>query len=137
MRPDKATLAGVAATLALYRAGRALEAIPVWRMIAAPTETLRDRAVALVSAARSTSVAVVALDSTVGGGSLPGETLPSFGVALSTRSATRTLAALRRGEPPVIGRIADGRVLLDLRTVAPADDERLASAIAAILEVPE
>jgi L-seryl-tRNA(Ser) seleniumtransferase len=47
------------------------------------------------------------------------------------------LAALRRGRPPVIGRIADGRVVLDLRTVDPGDDARLASALARALELPE
>ncbi|HMA47856.1 MAG TPA: hypothetical protein VKP11_11795, partial [Frankiaceae bacterium] len=70
-----------------------------------------------------------------GGGSLPGETLPSFGVALRTRSASRLLAALRRGSPSVIARIADARVLLDLRTVRPDDDGRLVVALRDALEV--
>ncbi len=69
------------------------------------------------------------LRSTVGGGSLPGETLPSIGVALTGGSATRRLAALRRGVPPVIGRIEDERVVLDLRTVDPAQDGDLAAAV--------
>jgi len=137
MRPDKATLAGVAATLGLYRAGRAVEAIPVWSMIAMPSAAIRDRAEWVVAAlGRSPIAEVVAVESTVGGGSLPGETLPSFGVALRGSSAARLLAALRRGSPAVVGRIIDGRVILDLRTVAPDDDERLASAIAGALEAP-
>ena len=137
MRPDKATLAGVAATLGLYRAGRAVEAIPVWSMIAMPSTAVRDRAESVVAAlGGSPGAEVVAVESTVGGGSLPGETLPSFGVALKVRSANRLLAALRRGSPSVIGRIADGRVVLDLRTVDPFDDERLTSAIARALETP-
>ena len=135
MRPDKSTLAGVAATLGLYRAGRAVETIPVWSMIAMPAAAVRERAGSLASAVGGSAVAtVVAVESTVGGGSLPGETLPSFGVALVGKSAARVLVALRRGSPPVIGRIADGRVILDLRTVDPIDDERLASAIARALE---
>ncbi len=90
MRPDKATLAGVAATLGLYRAGLAQSAIPVWRMIAAPLDSLRARADAL--AARIPGAEPVTLAATVGGGSLPGETLPSFGLAIRAASADRLLA---------------------------------------------
>jgi L-seryl-tRNA(Ser) seleniumtransferase len=137
MRPDKATLAGVAATLGLYRAGRAVERVPVWRMIAMPAKAIRERADSMARVLGGATIAqVIPVESTVGGGSLPGETLPSFGVALAARSASRTLAALRRGDPSVIGRIADGRVVLDLRTVDPDDDERLAAAIARALEAP-
>ncbi len=136
-RPDKATLAGVAATLGLYRAGRAVETIPVWTMIASPVAAIRDRAASVAAAIGGPGAAeVVAVESTVGGGSLPGQTLPSFGIAIASRSAARTLAALRRGSPSVIGRIADGRVILDLRTVDPGEDARLASAVAVALEAP-
>jgi L-seryl-tRNA(Ser) seleniumtransferase len=128
MRPDKVTMAGVALTLGLYRAGRATSDIPVWRMIATPLETLRDRAIAL-QARLGKAIEVVDLRSTIGGGSLPGETLPSVGLVIRARSATRGLAALRRGEPPVIGRIEDGRVVLDLRTVDPSQDADLAAAV--------
>jgi len=127
MRPDKATLAGVAATLGLYRAGLATREIPVWRMIATPAEGLRARAEDL--AARIAGAAAVPLVATVGGGSLPGETLPSFGLGLAARPAERLLAALRAGEPAVVGRIEDGRVVLDLRTVEPAADEELGVAV--------
>ncbi len=130
MRPDKVTLAGVAATLGLYRAGRAASTIPVWRMIAAPVAELRERAVALVRAlAPNVAAEVVELRSTVGGGSLPGETLPSWGIALEARGADRLVAALRRGDPCVIARIEDRRVVLDLRTVLEDPLERLAPAI--------
>jgi L-seryl-tRNA(Ser) seleniumtransferase len=130
MRPDKVTLAGVAATLALYRAGRAEAEIPVWRMIAATIDTLQERAAA-VARLVGDRADVVATDATVGGGSLPGETLPSFGIALAGRSADKLLAALRRGRPSVIGRIEGGRVILDLRTVDPGLDAELATAILA------
>ena len=132
MRPDKATLAAVALTLGLYRSGRAVEAIPVWRMIATPAATLRERAEAL-AATLGPRASVVGLRSTVGGGSLPGETLASFGLALEARSANGLLAALRRGEPAVIGRIEDDRVVLDLRTVEPEADGALGDAIAQAL----
>ena len=128
MRPDKVTMAGVAFTLGLYRAGRATTDIPVWRMIAATVETLRERAEAL-SERIGEAATVVEVHSTVGGGSLPGETLPSVGLALGGRAPTRRLANLRRGEPAVIGRIEDDRVILDLRTVEPAQDGALATAL--------
>ena len=128
MRPDKVTMAGVALTLGLYRAGRATSDIPVWRMIATPVPTLRARAEGLRSRLGE-KVEVVDLRSTVGGGSLPGETLPSVGLAVHAGSATRALTALRRGDPPVIGRIEDGRVVLDLRTVEPDRDDDLATAV--------
>ncbi len=130
MRPDKVTMAGVALTLGLYRAGRATIEIPVWRMIATPIAELRARAAELVAAlVDDDTVDVVELRSTVGGGSLPGETLASTGVAVGTGSATRLLAALRRGDPPVIARIEDDRVVIDLRTVDPDALGALARAI--------
>ncbi len=132
MRPDKATLAGVALTLGLYRAGRAVETIPVWRMIATPPASLRTRAKALASTVGARA-SIVGLPSTIGGGSLPGEVLPSFGLVLEARSANGLLAALRRGDPAVIGRIEADRVVLDLRTVEPGDDAALGAAITAAL----
>jgi len=135
MRPDKATLLGVAATLGLYRAGLALSRIPVWRMIATPADEVRVRA-ERVADRIGQAASVVPLSSTVGGGSLPGETIPSFGVAVTGRSANQSLADLRRvGRQPLIGRIEEGRVVLDLRTVDPRFDEELASTLEAALAV--
>jgi L-seryl-tRNA(Ser) seleniumtransferase len=128
MRPDKAILAAVAATLSLYRAGIATRAIPVWRQIATPVAELDARAAAIVVLVPRARTAEVR--STVGGGSLPGETLPSCAVAVDPASPDRLLARLRAGTPAVVGRIEDGVVLLDLRTVDPADDEALAGALA-------
>lgn len=130
MRPDKVTMAAVALTLGVYRAGRATIDIPIWRMIAAPLPGLQARA-ATLAARIGEAAQVVDTEATVGGGSLPGETLPSVAIALggSQRSATRRLAALRSGEPIVIGRIERDTVLLDLRTVDPARDGDLATAI--------
>jgi L-seryl-tRNA(Ser) seleniumtransferase len=121
MRPDKVTMAGVALTLGLYRAGRAAVEIPVWRMITTPIDELRERATA-ITMELGPRAASVELRSTVGGGSLPGETLPSVGIALRSGSARKLLAALRQGRPAIIGRIEDRRVVLDLRTVDPASD---------------
>jgi len=137
MRPDKTTLAAVAATLAIYRAGAATRDIPVWRTIAAPPDTLRERAEALVRRLAALGVASipVAIESTVGGGSLPDATLPSWGIALAERHPDRVLAWLRDWSPAIVARIEDGAVVLDLRTVDPAWDERgvLAGAIAGAL----
>ncbi len=134
MRPDKATLLGVAATLGLYRAGRAETDIPVWTMIAAPIEALRARAHA-VAERIGDRAAVIDVESTIGGGSLPGQTLPSSGVAIGGGSADRLLRAIRRADrTAVIARIDDGRVVLDLRTVEPELDARLAAIVAAALD---
>ena len=134
MRPDKVTLAALAATLGLYRAGRATAEIPVWRMIAASIDGLQARARALVNRLDPEGagvVAMVALEATVGGGSLPGETLPSAGLQVRARSANGLLGRLRTGDPAVVGRVAGGAVLLDLRTVDPKDDAALDGAVAA------
>jgi len=130
MRPDKTTLAALAATLELYRTGRAERAIPVWRMIAAPADVVRERASELFAQLPDVaSASVVELQSTVGGGSLPGETLPSWGVAIGVRSAGRLATALRRGRPSVVARVEGGRVVLDLRTVLDDQQPLLAGAI--------
>jgi L-seryl-tRNA(Ser) seleniumtransferase len=133
MRPDKTILAAVAATLALYRAGRATTGIPVWRMLTMPIESLRERAAALLARLPAEAAEVVELASTVGGGSVPGDTLPSFGLALQTprgRASDAVLGRLRSGAPCVIARIERDRVVLDLRTVEPGDDGELARAVA-------
>ena len=132
MRPDKVTMAAVAATLGLYRAGRAAIDIPIWRMIATPITELRARAADLANPLGD-AVEIVEVRSTIGGGSLPGETLPSIGLALRGGSATKRLAALRRGTPPVIARIEAERVIVDLRTVPPDADPTLARILAATL----
>jgi len=134
MRPDKATLAAVAATLAIYRAGRARLDIPVWRAIAAPLEALRERADRL-SVRLGAAAEVVETEATVGGGALPGETLPSVGLRIGHRSAARLVAALREGEPCVVARVVGGAVIVDLRTVDPVDDKPLANALARALGV--
>jgi L-seryl-tRNA(Ser) seleniumtransferase len=97
-------------------------------MIAAPVDRLRSRAEVL---AERTGGRPIEVRSTVGGGSLPGETLPSWAVAIGGRSATRLLAALRRGTPAVVARIESGAVVLDVRTVEPSRDDDMARAVEA------
>jgi L-seryl-tRNA(Ser) seleniumtransferase len=131
MRPDKVILAALAATLRLYRAGVAHSAIPIWRQIATSPDELERRAVALLAAVGPTNakVAVASTEATIGGGSLPGQVLPSWALVISGPAPQRLLAALRSGNPAVIGRVVDDAVVLDLRTVEPADDDRLAEAV--------
>ncbi len=135
MRPDKAILAALGATLGLYRAGTATREIPVWREIAAGEAGLRARADAIVGrlGLDDRDVRVVRTEATVGGGSLPGQTLPSWAIALRSASADRLAARLRAGEPRVIGRIEADEVLLDVRTVEPEDDAGLERAVRAAL----
>ena len=128
MRPDKTTLAAVAATLALYRAGTATQAIPLWRLVASPVEVLRARAGALAAGLGEVAT-VIATDATIGGGSLPGEILPSAGVALRVRSPAALAERLRLGSPAVVGRIEGDALIVDLRTVEPADDALLTGAV--------
>jgi L-seryl-tRNA(Ser) seleniumtransferase len=130
MRPDKAILAGVAATLAIYRAGRATLDIPVWQLIALKVEALRVRAERIAATTGRSDVTVVPLESAVGGGSLPGQLLPSIGVAVRVPSPTRALATLRGGPDRILARIVDDAVAFDLRTVQPFDDGVVARRIA-------
>ena len=132
-RPDKVLLAASAATLALYRAGVAVREIPVWRQISTRPDALEARAHATAAAVGTTATAVE-VASTVGGGSLPGETLPSWGVAIEAGSPDGLLARLRAGTPAVVGRIEAGRVVLDLRTVEPGDDAPLQAAVTRALD---
>jgi L-seryl-tRNA(Ser) seleniumtransferase len=140
MRPDKAILAGVAATLAIYRGGRARRDIPVWEMIGRDAAALRERAQQIVATTRVTSpdaaTTVVELRSPVGGGSLPGQTLPSFGVSVAVRSAARAAARLRRGPDRILARIVDEAIVFDLRTVSPEADGEIARRIGELEEVP-
>ncbi len=131
LRVDKLTLAALNVTLLHYLRGEAATALPVWQMISAPLADLRQRADAWRQALAGAGVTaeVTALHSTVGGGSLPGETLPSVGLALTQPAAFDLAARLRQGDPPVIARVADQRLLLDARTVLPAQDDALVSAV--------
>jgi L-seryl-tRNA(Ser) seleniumtransferase len=135
LRVDKMTLAALEATLALYRdAPRALREIPTLAMLAEPASSLRARAEALAARLADAGFAAAAIDSEaqVGGGSFPDAVIPSAAVAISG-DAESLGAALRAGDPPVVGRIRDGALLLDLRTIPAPDDERLFRAAMAAL----
>lgn len=133
LRVDKTTLAGLQATLRHYLLGEAPREVPVWRMIAQTEAELEERASRWLAALRERGVQADVLPgrSTVGGGSLPGETLPTRLVALAVESPAAVAARLRAGDPPVIGRIEDDRLLLDPRTVLPEQEEILLARVAA------
>ena len=122
-RMDKSSIAGLAATLRHYALGEATDEVPVWRMIAAQLDRLRRRARRWARACGG-HAEVVDGHSMIGGGSLPGEGLPSAlcSIAPPDGDATGLAAALRAAEPPLIARIEHDRVLLDPRTVEPAED---------------
>jgi L-seryl-tRNA(Ser) seleniumtransferase len=137
VRPDKLTLAALGATLAHYLRGEAERDVPVWRMLAASPEILEQRAHVLAGAVGGH---VVDTRSAVGGGSLPGQTQPSKAVALDSDDPDRLAARLRAAQPPVVGRIDEGHLLLDLRTVLPEQDSPLREAVIGathrLLDVP-
>jgi len=139
LRVDKTTLAGLQATLLAYMEGKAVQEIPVWRMIAAPAGALARRAGRWQRALRAAGVpaSVVGTRSAVGGGSLPGQTLAGQALAIEAASPDGLAARLRQpapgGGPPVIARIEDGRLLLDPRSVLPEEDARLVECVLAAL----
>jgi L-seryl-tRNA(Ser) seleniumtransferase len=132
LRPDKLCLVGLQETLLHYARGEAVEAIPVWRMMATPLAAIEERATRWQKRLAQVSVASERVDgrSTVGGGSLPGETLPTWLVSLPTEHPNRLAGALREGDPPVIGRIEDDRLVLDPRTVQEDEEESLLDSVA-------
>ena len=127
VRVDKMTLAALEATMAMYLEGGADE-LPLWQMATFPLDALEARARRLAAQVPEHGGLVaeaVPSRSVTGGGSLPGTEIDSWAIALSAtgRSADELARSLRRATPPVIARIEDDRLLLDLRTVPPTQDE--------------
>jgi L-seryl-tRNA(Ser) seleniumtransferase len=133
VRADKTCLAGIAATLRHYARGEATEKIPVWRMISATSDSLLRRAEQLRHELASEAVSLREVRATVGGGSLPGQELPSWALGLSVDNPDEIARRLRTGTPAVFGRVEDHRVLLDLRSVLPEQDEDLAKGLHQVL----
>jgi L-seryl-tRNA(Ser) seleniumtransferase len=130
------TLAALEATATAYLEGTE-EKLPLWQMALASVEDIERRARSLVSALGRSAVATnvkaeaVPSQAVMGGGSLPGRSIGSWalGVSHSERPASEVERRLRTGRPPVVGRIEDDRVLLDLRSVPPREDETLLRAL--------
>jgi L-seryl-tRNA(Ser) seleniumtransferase len=123
LRPGGLVL-GALQSVALTYLGREGDSLPFWRMATAPADGIERRAKALEIGDVVTCAAVT------GGGTLPGIQIPSAGIALDGDRS----AALRDHEPPVIARVQDGRTVLDLRTVDPADDAAVAAAARSCLD---
>jgi len=133
-RVDKLTLAALEATLALYRdPARAVREIPVLAQLTASVAALRERAQRLIAAIGDSRLEIIDTKASVGGGAFPTAEISSAGIAIAGR-ADAVERRLRGNDPPIIGRIAEGRVVLDLRTVAAGEDAELAAAIRASLE---
>jgi L-seryl-tRNA(Ser) seleniumtransferase len=130
VRLDKASIAGMAATLRLYVEGRAAEALPVWRMLGVSLPALRARAEAIAAA---TGGELAEGRSMVGGGALPEEGLPTALVVLGTAARSARALSARLRESGVVARIEDDRVLLDPRTVLPGEDDALIAAVSVAL----
>ena len=128
VRVDKITLASLNATLLVYLKGSEETDIPIWRMISCKPDDIKHRAENWCQTVRKGEV----IDgfSTIGGGSLPGQTMPTFVLKIDGLiKADEFLTKLRLHNPPVVGRIHDDTVLLDPRTVLPDEDEHILSAL--------
>jgi len=137
LRVDKLVYAALEATLSAYVRGRAFEEIPVLRMLALPAEEIRSRALALASRLEGVSTLSIEVQpsaSFVGGGAAPDAEIPTWVIALRGReqSAETLLEALRRNELPILARISEDRVLIDLRTILPDEDAILEKALRAL-----
>jgi L-seryl-tRNA(Ser) seleniumtransferase len=140
IRIDKVRLAGLTATLIHYLKGEATKEIPIWRMISMPIDDIERRCQAWVKPFKGL-IKVIDGESMVGGGSLPGSTLPTKLAAIDGQKSTKgpsfaqaAAALLRQHYPPVIGRISDDVLLLDPRTVFPEEDNDVLSALTAALD---
>lgn len=127
VRADKLCLAALSATLQHYLRGDAESEIPVWSMISTAAEVIQKRAENWQR--RIGMGEVLAELSTIGGGSLPEETLPTFVLALTLPQIDSFARKLRLAQPAIIGRVQGGRLLLDPRTVLEEDDELLIGAL--------
>jgi L-seryl-tRNA(Ser) seleniumtransferase len=133
VRIDKIRIAGLAATLIHYLKGEPVEKIPIWRMIAMPLSKVGKRANKWSKTLGTISV-VVDGETMVGGGSLPGNVLPTRLVSVRAKGKTgfighKVAQRLRQSNPPVIGRVSDDVLFLDPRSVLPEDDSAMLGAL--------
>lgn len=142
LRVDKLTIASLSETLRLYAAGRqALRAIPLYRMLSHSLDDLRTRGnryAEILNAPEHSSghaehsschAELVEASSYIGGGCLPEVAIPSLAVAIADSHPTKRAAWLRANRPAIISRIEAGKVLLDLRTIAPEEDAAVIAAL--------
>lgn len=132
IRADKLCLAALSTTLMHYLRDEAEQEVPIWRMISTPLQQINERADQWRKILGEGEI--VAGQSTVGGGSLPGETLSTFLLSLNVSSVNRSLAQLRHADIPVIARAQEDRLLLDPRTVLSEQDAQLLEILEATLK---
>jgi L-seryl-tRNA(Ser) seleniumtransferase len=123
VRADKTCLAGLTATLLHYLRDEAEREIPIWRMMSLTLKQVRGRAEAWQLDLKRGEVAEG--ESTVGGGSLPGESFKTYLLSLEVKSPDKVLRRLREQNPPIIARTESDRILLDPRTVLPEQEGAL------------
>jgi len=136
LRPDKLCLVGLQETLLHYLREEAIEKIPVWRTIALSVDAVAERAKHWQETLRQARIPakIVAGYSTVGGGSLPGETLPTRLLAVASEHPDQLARDLREVDPPIIARIEDDQLVLDPRTVLPEEEQALLKNLIAAVE---
>ncbi len=132
LRPGKLTVAALQATAAAHARGDAQRSLTLHRLLAATPEELRARALRLAAALGWPESALRRTVATIGGGSLPGATIEGVGLALPGGSASRRARALRGGDPPIFGRIVDGELVVDLRSLPEEVDEALLAGLRAL-----
>ena len=123
VRADKLCLAALSATLLHYLKDQAEREIPIWRMLALTPAQLHQTVERWREKLRQGEI--LSGESTIGGGSLPGEVLPTFLLALDVKNPDKFMEKLRRQQPPIIARTENDRILLDPRTVLPEEDGAL------------
>jgi L-seryl-tRNA(Ser) seleniumtransferase len=131
VRADKACLAGVIATLIHYLKDEAEREIPIWTMMSLTAQQVKVRAEAWRVALGQGDV--IKSESTVGGGSLPEESIPTYALSLNLKSPDKVLKKLREGNPPIIARTQNDKILFDPRTVL--SDELLLKGLRAVLKL--
>jgi L-seryl-tRNA(Ser) seleniumtransferase len=131
VRADKTCLAGLTATLLHYLKDEAIKEIPIWKIISMPVDDIRKRAETLAQAIGIGEV--IESEAMVGGGSLPGETLPSFVFSISVKSPNKFLTKLREKDPPIIARTENNKILFDPRTILVEQDGILLSILQSLL----
>lgn len=138
MRADKVTLAALEATAEIHLAGKAFEQLPILKMLSMAPDDIHQRCFAIQEQLSETArhrVEVIACQSQMGGGTLPGQSLASFGLAIATESLDRFARELRVGPIPILGRMHEGRLILDLRTVAASELNALGNRLEELLGV--
>lgn len=131
IRPDKICLAGLTATLTHYLRDEAVDKIPIWRMISQTPTALENRAKSWQQQLQLGEVFPSL--STIGGGSLPEETLPTFVLALQHPKPDFAMKRLRMLDHPIIARLEDNKILFDPRTVLPEQEFVLISGLREVL----